>query len=67
MGSDRCEALPALIVNPGTVTISRPLPNGSVLTPSQAVEYAASLLQAAAQAEGARLLKRAAALRQHIL
>jgi hypothetical protein len=59
------EMLPTLRTAAGFVTISRPLPCDALLTPAMAISYASSLIEAAAKAEGDRLIhKRARARRQ---
>jgi hypothetical protein len=51
------ELLPRLRIVAGFVTIARPLPEDAVLTPGMAVEYANKLIEAAAKAEGDRLIR----------
>jgi hypothetical protein len=58
------EMLPALRVIAGFVTIARPLPSDAVLTPRMALEYAGKLIEAAAKAEGDRLIRATGRSRQ---
>jgi hypothetical protein len=50
------DMLPALRIVAGCVTITRPLPSHAILSPKMALEYAGKLIEAAAKAEGDRLI-----------
>jgi hypothetical protein len=50
------DMLPTLRTSAGLVTVARPLPPDAAMTPMIAVAYACSLIDAAAQAEGYRLV-----------